>query len=204
MRHFQTAVLLALSLGSTRVFAEIESRGFRGTLLETRTEARLQKVAAYLAPDDATGPHLIPVERMSRTELNAELERLERERPGLGGPIALMAIGGALTFPAVYLLVGAISGAGGWANVILGLAGVILSAAAVTMVVIGIVLLVKRIPPRNQMAQRMDDLKARLDTLNKSDAPSPPSYDELPPPPPPPPPAAGILHVDPQWVVATF
>src|SRR5687767_2751757 len=40
-----------------------------------------------------------PFEQLSRDQLVAELHRVENERPGLGGPIAILAVGVALAVP---------------------------------------------------------------------------------------------------------
>src|SRR3954454_10742262 len=69
-------------------WAHTEPKHFRGALLED---------AVFYAQDNGPGgPGDRPVEQMTREELQAEYQRLDQERPSIGGPIALTAVGGGL------------------------------------------------------------------------------------------------------------
>ncbi|MBL8955685.1 MAG: hypothetical protein JNK82_33230 [Myxococcaceae bacterium] len=199
MKRFNIVALVVVGL-SAPAFAHITPQHFRGALLGS--------TGVYFQAD---GPGLeTPVEQLTREQLQNEYQRLDREKPGIGGPIALLSVGGGLlifsfAFFAVavagYLYSGASSVIAVTAYVLLAFSAALGITGAVLLTV-GLVKLFTRIGQRRAYSQRMDDINARLDSLDRSGAPPPPPPDAAPLPPPPP--GAGFFDVKPSLVVATF
>jgi hypothetical protein len=173
---------------------------FEGALLSD-----VPRFTARLAEGQLTGTET-PVEQLTREQLQAEYTRLAQEKPGLGAPIALTSVGGGLLILSAPLLWVALIGIIGGGNSSIVLGGYILlifgSAIAVTggvLLAVGLVKLFQRIGERRAYTQRMEDINARLESLDRTGAPPPPA--ELPPPTPP---GAGFIDVRPDLVVATF
>jgi hypothetical protein len=199
-------------------------------------------VAALCTTYASPGVHLIsdeeetfsPVSRMTLPELRAEWERVDAARPGLGGPIALMATGGAIAVVAGYVLLVGLIGAGAalFANPI-GLLVACVTAAGFAMLVGGAAWMAQRKPLWSRYGDRLDEIRDRMEELGKWEgrfdeddaprvrpnndaprerpAPTPGLRTPLPPeplpdvpPPPPPPPAAGWSAPAPTLVVAYF
>ncbi len=193
---------------SAPAFARALPEHFRG-VLSSDTPVRLQRAAVYFQ-EDGPGFAEVPVEQLSREQLQIEYQRLDREKPGIGGPIALTSVGGGLLFFGVvffayavagYLFVGAMTELVIVAYVLLAFSAALGITGAVLLTV-GLVKLFTRIGQRRAYSQRMDDINARLESLDRSGAPPPPPPDVMPPPPPPP--GAGFFDVRPQLVLATF
>ena len=221
MNRFFLVVAVALMVSSTAV-AGTQAAHFRGALLDADTPVRLQKASVYFQadapppppPPEATeapppGSAETPVEQMTREQLQAEYQRLEREQPSLGGPIALTAVGGALCILSLPFLYSALVAFGASSTAVVTAGFVFLAFAAAlgitgaVLLPIGLVRMFRAIGERRTASQRMDDINARLESLDQTGAPPPPP----PPtdiPPPPPPPGAGFFDVKPQYVVATF
>ena len=202
MHRFYFPLSVAL-MASGSALAHTEPAHFHGALLSD---------AAFYSQEGEAGIPETPVEQMTRAQLQNEYQRLEGERPSIGGPIALTSVGGGL------LLVGLGVGVEGilaflyfgdstaaYAAVgymLLGLSAVMMITGAVLLTV-GLVKLFTRIGARRAYTQRMDDINARLESYDRDDAPlAPPPPDELPPPPLPP--GAWLFDVQPSHVVATF
>ncbi len=176
---------------------------FEGALL-----SEVPRFTVHLAEGAPTGMET-PVEQLTREQLQAEYTRLAQEKPGIGAPIALTSVGGGLlilSLPLLYVaLIGILSGGnstlvlGGYIFLVFG------SAIAVTggvLLAVGLVKLFQRIGERRAYTQRMEDINARLESLDRTGSPPPP-----PPPaelPPPTPPGAGFIDVRPDIVLATF
>lgn len=137
-----------------------------------------------------------PVEPMTRGQLELEVQRLEATKPSLGAPIALTAVGGGL------LLGGGGVALGGLADLIIlgtrgtyALVGYIFlgfgAALAVTggvLLAVGLVKLFHRLGERGVISQRIDEVNARLEALERQS----------------PPPDAGFFRLQPDVVLATF
>jgi hypothetical protein len=197
-----TSVALIVS-GSA--FAGTEPGHFRGALVSGEAP-QLRRVSLE--------DNQMPVEQMSHRQLQLEYQRLDNERPSLGGAIAMTAVGGGLLlFGGAFLLdaLGTFLYFGG-STVIYAAAAYILlvfgAALAITGVIllpIGLVKLFGRVAERRVYSQRMDDISARMETLDRSGGPDmpPPPPTDLPPAPPPPP-GAWQFGASPTQVVATF
>ena len=207
MNRFFYGVSAALLLSAPAI-ASTHAEHFQGALLSSETPLRLQHAAVYFQ-EGGPSAFNVPVEQMTREQLQIEYQRLDVEKPGLGGPIALLAVGGGLLFvciPFLYLAVLAFA-EGGTSVLLLGYIFLVFGAAlAITggvLLTVGLVKLFQRIGERRAYAQRMEDINARLESLDRTGAPPPP-----PPPssmPPPPPPGAELFHdVEPGLVLATF
>lgn len=208
MNRFFYGLSAALLL-SAPATASTHAAHFEGALLKSETPLRLQRAAVYFQ-EGGPGAFGVPVEQMTREQLQIEYQRLDVEKPGLGGPIALLAVGGGLLFvclPFLYLAVVAFAEGGATSVILLGYIFLVFGAAlAITggvLLTVGLVKLFQRIGERRAYAQRMEDINARLESLDRTGAPPPP-----PPPssmPPPPPPGAELFHdVEPGLVLATF
>jgi hypothetical protein len=148
----------------------------------------------------------LPVEQLTREQLQSEYQRLEKARPSIGNPIALASVGGGLAIVAAVVL---------WADFIvylntafgtstLALAGYVLLVFGAALAVgggvlfaVGLVKLFQRMGARRAFQQRMDDINARLESLDRA---NPPPQPELPPVVP----GANFFAVPPSYVLATF
>ena len=193
---------------ATPAFAGTEAAHFRGALLQADTPLRLQRAAVYFQ-EGPPGAEL-PVEQMTREQLQLEYTRLDHEKPGLGGSIAITAVGGALlvaSIPFLYIAVfGLLNGvSSGYilAAYIFLVFGAALAITGGVLLAVGLVKLFQRIGERRAYTQRMEDINARLESLDRTGSPPPPP---LPPTelPPPTPPGAGFIDVRPDLVLATF
>ncbi|MBK7861880.1 MAG: hypothetical protein IPJ65_25345 [Archangiaceae bacterium] len=206
MHRFSWLSCLAL-LVCLPALAHTEPTHFGGAL-RSDGPVRLQRAAVFFQAGEPGFD--VPVESMNRVQLQAEYDRLDRERPGLGGPIALSAVGGGLVLVSFLFALEGLAAFGyydaaamGYA--LLGLATVAVIVGAVLLTV-GLVKLFTRLGPRKEYGQRMDDVRARIDTLDQGGAqqpPPPPPPDDLPPPAPPPP-GAQRFDLPPGYLVATF
>jgi hypothetical protein len=216
MHRFTFALLPAL-LCAAPAFAHVESTHFSGAL----GAQGVQKAAAYLQAD---GPSESPVEQMTREQLQGEYRRLDSERPGLGIGIGLTAAGGGC------LVIGGVYGLYAfWLSylfngvdstvVSIGIGATVFCVALVVagaiMLPIGIYKLVKSLRARRAYGERMDDINARLEQMDRGGYPQQPGYppegqpgEANPPPPPlpppPPPPGAMFRNVQPSVVLASF
>jgi hypothetical protein len=149
----------------------------------------------------------LPIAQMSREQLRAEYRRLDESRPGLGGPITAIALGGACIIGGLGTL---------WVSFILALVraapavGVALGLGLLigggVLLTLGIVFLKLTIAERKPFGEAMDEIQQRLDGGPEQQfLPSPPNDPASPmTPPPPPPPLTGLGAVRPSVVVATF
>jgi hypothetical protein len=141
----------------------------------------------------------IPGPARSLQELRAEYQRLDESRPGIGGSIAMLAIGVAAlavgvpvffyfgVFQVIYFFSDFL-----W---LFGLpVGVILIALGIVFTIFGAVGLGRKAKERSTITQQMEDLKRQIDALESA------------PPPPPPPSSVERLGPVPQpgYVMATF
>lgn len=151
-----------------------------------------------------------PQPRRSIFELNHELQRLERERPGLGFPIAFIAVGGGILVLeglftlSLYGLFGASTATSILASLypLLIVAGVVALAAFAG---VGVMVLVIRLHQRKGSEARIEEIREEL-RGRESEHPYNLQREELPPlPPPPPPPPVGFAPAPaPQLVLARF
>jgi hypothetical protein len=142
------------------------------------------------------------LQQMSREQLVFEKHRLEDEMPGLGGPIAITAVGGGgFLIGGLYLWMGlttkSVLSASGASGVFITL-GTIGLAVGVIGCAAGILWLLSRMNERQPIQDQLKEIDVRLNSIygpgpgGPSDAPPPgppqPNDDFTPPPPPPPPP----------------
>jgi hypothetical protein len=154
----------------------------------------------------------VPLSQMTREQLKAEYKRLDEEKPGLGGQITMIALGGAtLGIGAVTLWISFLIGIGLSSTVplvpLLVGAGLVLGGGA--LLTVGIIMLRMARAEREPFHQAQEEIQRRLDGSYESPGQPPPMqpdrYDPVPPPPPPPPPpGAGFPAVRPSLVLATF
>lgn len=174
------------------------SQGLRGSLVRVQYEGEVQAE--------------LPLSQMTREQLRAEQRRLEENRPGIGGQITAVALGGVCIFAGVVTL---------WGSLLIGLGGTVPIAGVVIglglvfggggLLVFGLVMLRMAINERRPFNEAMDEIQQRLEgrweeEQNPQQRPPPPPYDPRAPlpPPPPPPPAAGFDSVPARLLVATF
>lgn len=174
--------MLSLSLVILSLTGQIgEPRGVR--LLED-TPYLAQAPLPPLPPlPPSTGPGTDA--EVSAQQLQIDIDALRRQRPSLGGGIALLASGGGVALlGGFYLLLGATSfGFGGVSSLlIIGVAGLVIG---LPLAVIGVWLLVNRLEER----KRIDDETARLrqELQRRGPQPRPHQYQpqpqlEIPPP----------------------
>lgn len=122
--------------------------------------------------DDA--PYVVsdrPVDLMSRGQLRAEYAQLDAKRPGLGGPITMVAVGGGLIVYGGFLLLVA-AGPSGPSSLFtssspLGYLFVTMLAVGAGLLIPGIWLWWNRRDDRAVMGERMDAISARLEELDR-------------------------------------
>jgi hypothetical protein len=136
-----------------------------------------------------------PVQTMTRHELKLELQQLDERRPGLGGPITMVSIGGTLLLDGAFLLLSTRSAFSGGGFPI-GYIFVAILAVGTGLLVPGIWLLWTRREPRAVFGERMDAITSQLDSLDhaggrRDDGRRGRGEGEDPPPQPPPPPGEG-------------
>jgi hypothetical protein len=113
-----------------------------------------------------------PVQFMSRRELKVELAKLEDARPGIGGPIAMVSVGAGLFVYSLISLVGVASSFGGLGGAFrsanpIGYVYVTMMVAGAGLLLPGIWLWWTRREDRQVMGDRMDEITAQLDKLDR-------------------------------------
>lgn len=152
----------------------------------------------------------VPLSQMTREQLKAEYKRLDDEKPGLGGQITMIAMGGAaLGIGAVTLWVSFLIAISGSVPLVPLLVGVGLMLGGGALLTVGIIMLRMARAEREAFTQAQEEIERRLDGSYAPPGEAPPvqpdRYDPVPPPPPPPPPpGAGFPAVRPSLVLATF
>ncbi len=200
MGRISFGVLAALVV-SAPSWALTQPAHFSGALSDDAP--RVRNAAVYF---DDNGPGEVPLDQLSREQLQAEYRRLEQERPGIGLGIGLAAGGGGAAFLGFLIDVSVLGTYGYTAALIVGTALLIAGGVCIT---IGLIILFRNIAARRGYGTRMDDINARLDSMDRG-APMnnnlpPPGYDAPPPPPPPPPPPGAMFYnVQPTYALATF
>lgn len=126
--------------------------------------------------DDA--PASANLDAMTREQLGVELQRLQDARPGLGAPIALLAVGvpliiggGVTTVVGIALLITSIAtrlpsmGLGlVAATIVLGV-GVVMFGVGVVLAIVGGVTLGAKLRARTLNGREQDEVRRRLDTF---------------------------------------
>lgn len=191
-------VLLAALSATPSAASLADGGGLRGYLVKPVQfggEAQLEK----------------PLSQMTRDELRVEYHRLEDNRPGIGGQITMIALGGAtLAVGALTLWVSLLVGFAGTVPLVPLIVGIGLVVGGGALLTVGIIMLRLAIAERKPFNEAMDEVKQRLDgSYEEPGRPPPPPnlpYEPNvpPPPPPPPPPGAGWPDVRPSLVLATF
>jgi hypothetical protein len=138
----------------------------------------LMLAAALSASDDAPRIDLDrPLTSMSRAQLQREYARVEEARPGVGGPVAMMSIGGGLMLVSAYFFfITATSSFGGLSSVfsngnVAGYLFVAVMMAGAALLVPGIWMLGSRREERAQLGDRLDQINARMEELDRADSP---------------------------------
>lgn len=133
-------------------------------------------VPSTVAPSDA---------QVSAAQLQVDLEALKRERPSLGAPITLLAVGGSFgLLGAVYLITSAGFGPVLGAVSPLLVLGIIGVGAGVPMLVIGTWLLINRVGERSRIDAEMTRLKGQLQQRRQEERLAPPQQQQMDEPPP--------------------
>ncbi len=164
------------------------------------TQARLLDSGAPIVFVDAEeGGDFPPIEQMTREQLQREYDRLDSERPSLGGSIGLLAGGAAAAIVGLIVIdVGSaaavLSTSGSTATSFsMGtfapflVAGLLLIAAGATLAIIGGIKLAHTIRERRRYSVQQDAIRERLEGNPANPYPAPPPGEGVPPPPPPPP-----------------
>jgi hypothetical protein len=166
------APALAL-LASSTTWAFAASEHVEGTL----TAGAARRISVDVSPE-------LGVTELTREQLRAAYFEADAKRPPLGAPIALTATGGWLLLEAVGCLIyggllelwitvpplpgtGFASGTVVTAGYALLAVGVALAVAGGVMLPVGLVRLLSVIDARRPYSQRMDEIDARLDDLDR-------------------------------------
>lgn len=139
-----------------------------------------------------------PMPARSLQDLRAEYARLSDSRPGLAGPIVMLAIGvpalviGFAIFYGVFVY-GLLNGISYTAWLVGLIVSVPLMAVGLVLAIVGGVRLGRTIRDRGQIGKQMEEIKAQIDALESA-------------PPPPPPPSSVQLELGPKpaFVLAHF
>lgn len=167
---------------------------------------------AYLSQVDAPPPPPMSIEpRRSLFELNEEIKALKNDQPGLGFPIAFIAIGGGVAIIDALLLVYQVVFFYGLTVASLVAFGVIMGIAILGFAATGFLVLGLRLGARAKADARIAELEAEYESrLQRGEHPynldrTPEAPMVPPPPPPPPPPSAGFVPMlEPALVLAQF
>lgn len=140
----------------------------------------------------------IPMPARSLQDLRAEYQRLDESRPGLAGPIVMLAIGVpafVIGFAIFYSFVLYDLIFGGLSSVFyLGfIIGIPLLVVGLVLAIVGGVRLGRTIRERSSIGQQMEEVKKQIEALESA-----------PPPPPPPSSVQNELGPRPAFVMATF
>lgn len=191
------ALTLALSSSSGSLLAETETN---------MRHARLIDSPAGYAGSMTLGASGRPIENMTLPELEqARLDELDNRR-GVGGPIAMIVIGGVaiITANVIFAVWPASSAAVALTGILVGVTVLI---AGIVVAAIGVGILIGAIVRNGKSSQHLRRIENRIDQLRASPQYAPqPMPGDLPPPPPPMPPGAflDLGNVQPAMTVATF
>ena len=128
----------------------------------------------FISEDERTPRPMF--EQMTREQLVAELRRLDTERPSLGMPIALLAVGVALAVPGFGVTaIGLIGLLSSTQTMVMGLTAVsaILTGVGIIMVTVGVILAIVggvslgvRIKGRSNNGKQADEVRRRLEAVD--------------------------------------
>ncbi|MGV3619830.1 MAG: hypothetical protein ACO1OB_03375 [Archangium sp.] len=192
------AMTIALSSSSGSLLAETETNMRHARLIESPA-GYTGSVTLGAAPNR-------PIENMTLAELEqARQEELDNRR-GVGGPIAMIVIGGVAIITAnVLFAVWPVTSA---AVALTGiLVGVTVLIAGIVVAAIGVGLLIGAIVRNAKSSQHLRRIENRIDQLRASPQYAPqPMPGDVPPPPPPMPPGAflDLGNVQPAVTLAEF
>ncbi len=133
------------------------------------------RFAPLLVSEDEGVPRPM-FDQLTREQLSAELRRLDETRPGLGGPIATLAVGVALIIPGLGItaggLIGLIASARGTvmgfttaAAIVLGV-GFVMVTVGIILAIVGGITLGLRIKARTLNGREADEIRHRLDIMD--------------------------------------
>jgi hypothetical protein len=158
--------------------------------------------------DDEENPNgdFPPIEQMTREQLQREWDRLDSNRPGLGGAIGLLAGGAAVAIIGFYVAYAGVaaavissgttsSGISPTVGAVLIVIGLVMLAGGIALAVVGGLKLRSTLHERSHIGEQMNRIQDRLNS-NPSQPyypPPPPGDQNSPPPPPPPPPSVQNL-----------
>jgi len=116
----------------------------------------------------------VPLETMSRRQLLEEYKRVEQARPGIGGPIAALSVGGGLMAAGAAGLLAASNGFGGLGAAFternpIGFFVAALITVGAASVLTGFWLLWNRRDDRAALGERLDQIDERLETLEEQE-----------------------------------
>lgn len=120
----------------------------------------------------------------SLQELRDEYRRLEESRPGIGGKIAMLAIGGVLDIAGISFLLygityfGLVNAGAGFIGTILGVVFVVIAviclAVGIPLTIVGAVGLGKNLKERREIGEQMEAIDAQIKQLEAAPPPPPP------------------------------
>lgn len=198
------ALLLAtlpVSSAASEASATANVRFTHATLLDSGARVRF-------VDDEGENPNgdFPPIEQMTREQLQQEWDRLDSNRPGLGGGIGLAAGGVAVAIVGFYVayagLAAAIvssgttnSGISPAVGAVLIVIGLVLLAGGITLGIIGGLKIRSTLRERSRIGEQMNRIQDRLNSNPGQPyyPPPPPGDQNSPPPPPPPPPSVQNL-----------
>ena len=176
------------------------------SVVDHATRAYLSQVPE--APPPPPGVAVAPPGR-SIFDLDHEYRQLERDKPGLGFPIAFIAVGGGLLILDALFLLSSYVLPYFFGSYALWPVFVVIGVAALAgFLGTGFLVLAIRLKQRSNYDRRMEELRVQMRAregqhpygLDRQDLPPPPP----PPLPPPPPPTTHLSVPEPQFVLAEF
>jgi hypothetical protein len=169
-----------------------ERSAFQNILLaENSTPAH----SARLMPGIEFAADETPAAQMTPMQIQEEISRLQRERPSLGGKIALTVVGVALAVVGIYVLYYGLLiavGASAVGGLIVAAIGGVMIIAGVILGIVGGVGIGAKMREKRANANRIRELEMQL------------QQQPMTPPPPPPPPSVNIFRPEAPVVLAQF
>lgn len=187
-----------IALGLTLMVAAASPSQPGDVALANNTKAfhNLLVAQADMPPPPPGAPD--PYAGWTRGQLQMEYDRLEGTKPGIGGAIAMLAVGGGLVIIGTVTI---LSGFSIYYGYLIGylIVGSIFLVPGIILAIIGAVMLPGRLSERRSISDRQDAIKARIDYAPPDGQPG---YG--PPPPPPPGAQQNLLDVQPSYALLEF
>lgn len=120
------------------------------------------------------GEMMAPMPARSLQDLRAEYQRLDESRPGLAGPIVMLAIGVPCLAVGAGLLYTFLVYSVSVYTIPILIIGLALIAVGLVLGIVGGVKLGRNIRERNDIGRQMEDIKRQIDALESAPPPPPP------------------------------